>query len=175
MFAGTVRSNLDVGLEPVTEREMTATLALAGASGDAVYDLEHEIKESGRNLSGGQRQRLAVARSLIGAPPILVLDEPTAFLDAEAARRLDRTLIDLARERLLIMVSHNLSATRSAAMIVVLDEGRIAGIGRHDELRATCAVYRELWHSHMESLGIEPSRSPDGAQRNPGLSLTSDR
>ena len=154
LFAGTVRSNLDVGLEQVTERDMAATLSLAGASRDAVYELDHEIKEAGRNLSGGQRQRLAVARSLIGAPPILVLDEPTAFLDAEAARRLDRTLIELARERLLIMVSHNLSATRPAAMIVVLDEGRIAGIGRHDELLTTCAAYRELWQSHVESLGI---------------------
>ena len=155
LFAGTVRSNLDVGLKPVTERETADALSLAGATQDAVYALDREIKEAGRNLSGGQRQRLAVARSLIGTPPILVLDEPTAFLDAEAARRLDRTLVALAAERLLIMVSHNLSATRSAAMIVVLEKGKVAGVGRHGELLATCDAYRELWQSHMESLGIE--------------------
>ena len=131
---------------------MLAALRTAGATVSET-ELSKEIFEAGRNLSGGQRQRIAIARSLIGSPSVIVLDEPTAFLDAEAARNLDQSLLRLADDRLLLMVSHNLSATKNASQIIVLKEGRTSEIGTHAQLLETSDEYRLLWEQHLSNLG----------------------
>jgi len=152
LLSGTIFSNLDVGLSARTSSDMLAALRIAGAAVSET-ELSKEIFEAGRNLSGGQRQRIAIARSLIGSPSVIVLDEPTAFLDAEAARNLDQSLLRLADDRLLLMVSHNLSATKNASQIIVLKEGRTSEIGTHAQLLETSDEYRLLWEQHLSNLG----------------------
>jgi ABC-type bacteriocin/lantibiotic exporter with double-glycine peptidase domain len=158
LFSGTIRSNLDIGLAPKDDAAIERALGAARAAtmveglGQA---LDSEVKEHPRNLSGGQRQRLAVARSLVSDPPILIMDEPTAFLDAEAALALEKNILSLADRRLLFFVSHNMSVMRRASLILVLDEGRLVGQGTHKTLIAECPVYRSLWRDHAEAHALE--------------------
>jgi len=95
-------------------------------------------------LSGGQRQRLAIARALFKNPPILVLDEATSALDTESERLVQQALSNLMRGRTTLVIAHRLSTVRSADKIVVLDQGAIAEIGRHEELLARRGLYRHL-------------------------------
>ncbi|MGE0423039.1 MAG: ATP-binding cassette domain-containing protein, partial [Reyranellaceae bacterium] len=107
--------------------------------------------EGARNLSGGQRQRLIVARALYRDPPFLILDEPTAFLDPEAALALERNLAALGRDRLVLLVTHHLTATMDADRILVMDEGRVVGEGTHEQLLTTCPTYATLWDDYHRS------------------------
>ena len=155
LFSGSVRDNVSLGFDAVTERQVREALAFADALPfvEAMPGgLDAEVTEHGRNLSGGQRQRLSVARAVVRDPQIVFLDEPTAFLDAEAAVRLEQRLTSWGRGRLLILVSHHLAATRTADRILVLDQGRLVGQGRHDELLRTCTVYKTLWREYVRSL-----------------------
>ena len=95
-------------------------------------------------LSGGERQRLAIARTLLAAPPILLLDEPTSNLDARNEVALRQAIDAVAEQRTLLIVAHRLSTVVDADQIVVLDEGRVVAVGRHEELTGTSELYREL-------------------------------
>lgn len=120
--------------------------------------LDAELEENGRNLSGGQRQRLAVARAVVRDPRLVLLDEPTAFLDAEAAVALEKRLAAWGQDRLLILVTHHLAAARNADAILVLDQGRLVGFGAHTRLLAGCAPYAALWSDYSRSMEGESSR-----------------
>ena len=100
------------------------------------------------NLSGGQRQRLAIARALLRDPAILILDEATSALDPESEAAVQRNLDRIAHRRTTIVISHRLSMVRPADLIIVLDQGRVVGAGRHDALLRTCPLYAGLW-SHQ--------------------------
>ncbi|SMF57014.1 ATP-binding cassette, subfamily B [Tistlia consotensis] len=158
LFSGTVRENLCVG-RPAGDATLRRALRFAGALElvEALPGgLDAALSEGGRSLSGGQRQRLSVARAVVRDPCIALLDEPTAFLDAEAAVELERRLADWGRERLLILVTHHLAAARHAERILVLDEGRLVGDGRHDDLAAAVPAYATLWRDYLRSLDSEP-------------------
>jgi ABC-type multidrug transport system fused ATPase/permease subunit len=114
--------------------------------------LDAELEENGRNLSSGQRQRLAVARAVVRDPRLVLLDEPTAFLDAEAAVALEKRLAAWGQDRLLILVTHHLAAARNADAILVLDQGRLVGFGAHTTLLADCAPYAALWSDYSRSM-----------------------
>jgi ATP-binding cassette subfamily B protein len=117
------------------------------------------LGERGQGLSGGQRQRLAIARALVTAPTLLVLDEATSHLDALTEARLHENLRAEARTR--IMIAHRLSTVRDADIIVVLDNGRIVERGRHDELLALGGAYTELVNSQLRD-HEEPTPQPRG-------------
>jgi ATP-binding cassette, subfamily B, bacterial MsbA len=110
------------------------------------------VGERGVRLSGGQRQRLAIARAFLKDPPILILDEATSDLDAESEFMVQQALADLMQHRTVLVIAHRLATVRNADRIVVVHEGRIAEIGRHDELIARDGVYRRLYALQMEGV-----------------------
>ncbi len=155
LFSGTVRDNVAAGMAAADDARVRDALAFAGALDfvdTMAGGLDAEIEENGRNLSGGQRQRLAIARAVVRDPRLVLLDEPTAFLDAEAAVALEQRLATWGRGRLLILVTHHLAAARSADAILVLDNGRLAGHGSHAALLRDCKPYATLWSDYVRSM-----------------------
>jgi ABC-type bacteriocin/lantibiotic exporter with double-glycine peptidase domain len=155
LFSGTIRDNIAAGVEGADDADIRRALSFAGALDfvEAMPEgLAAEVQENGRNFSGGQRQRLAIARAVVRDPRLVLLDEPTAFLDAEAAVALEQRLAAWGRDRLLILVTHHLAAARSADAILVLDQGRLAGHGSHGALLRDCAPYAALWKDYVRSM-----------------------
>lgn len=147
LFQGTIRSNLLWGAGNASEEELLAALKIAQAEDvlAAKGGLDGEIAQEGRNLSGGQRQRLTIARALVRKPEILILDDSSSALDYATDAKLRAALKTLGCT--VFIVSQRASSVRHADKIVVLDDGRAAGIGTHEELLAACSVYREIFRS----------------------------
>jgi ABC-type multidrug transport system fused ATPase/permease subunit len=150
---GTVRENIAFGAEDATEEQIVAAARAAGAH-EFVKTLpdgyDSVLGERGRRLSGGQRQRIAVARALVSEAPVLLLDEPSTGLDVRSKQELVGPLMRLGDERTTIVISHDLLTTQDADHVVVLDGGRVAERGRHDDLLALGGVYAHLWALHRE-------------------------
>lgn len=144
LFKGTIRSNLMWGNESATEEELGAAVRTAQAEDivKAKGGLDGEIAQEGKNLSGGQRQRLTIARALVRKSEILILDDSSSALDYATDARLRAALKGLGATT--FIVSQRTSSVRHADKIVVLDDGKIAGLGTHNELMETCALYREI-------------------------------
>lgn len=148
IFKGTVRDNVAMTAPGVPFSEVVAAARLAGA--DEFVRLlpqgyDTHLDENAANLSGGQRQRLAIARALLNRPPILVFDEATSALDPESESAVQENMAAISSGRTVITVSHRLAALAHSDMIVVLDKGRVAAVGRHDELLRSCPIYGQLW------------------------------
>jgi ABC-type multidrug transport system fused ATPase/permease subunit len=147
VLAGTLRDNLRLTVPEATEEQMMAVLAAVNLTeivGRTPLGLDAQVGEGGVLLSGGERQRLAIARTLLAAPPILLLDEPTSNLDARNEVALRQAIDTVAERRTLLIVAHRLSTVVDADQIVVLDGGRVVAVGRHEELTETSELYREL-------------------------------
>ena len=108
------------------------------------------LEQDGKNLSGGQRQRMTIARALVRKPEILILDDAASALDYATGAALNRALKNTDFSPTVITVSQRVSAIRNADVIAVLDEGRIAGTGTHEQLLESCEVYREICESQHE-------------------------
>ncbi|MGY1770254.1 ABC transporter ATP-binding protein [Blastococcus sp. SYSU D00813] len=147
VLAGTVRDNLLLAAPDADEPELWAVLADVGLTGvvqRSPRGLDVPVGDDGVLLSGGERQRLAIARSLLARPALLLLDEPTASLDARNEELLRRTLAAAAADRALLVVAHRLSTVLDSDRIVVLDGGRVVASGTHGELLDASPLYREL-------------------------------
>ncbi len=148
LFATTIRENIAYARPDATDEEIVAAARLADAH-DFIVALEDgyetKVGERGDTLSGGQRQKIAIARAMVNDPPILILDEPTAHLDATSAAHLNRTLARISAGKTTLRVAHRLSEVRKARRVIVLDQGRIVQYGRHDDLVQQPGWYRDTW------------------------------
>ncbi len=147
LFTLTVADNIRLARPAATQGEVEAAARVAGAHDFVVrlprgYDTW--LGEGGTKLSGGERQKIALARVVLKDAPLLILDEPTAHLDAEAERQVSEALMRAMHGRTTLLVTHRLQLARSADRVVVLVGGRVVDVGRHEELLARCAVYRML-------------------------------
>lgn len=166
LVSGTIRSNLTWRDESATDEELWAALDIAQASEfvrKKPQGLDAPVEAGGMNFSGGQRQRLTIARSLVGSPQVLIMDDSASALDFKT----DAALRHAIRERSVrgaaegglplttVIVSQRVSTVRDADMICVLDHGSVAGLGTHDELYATCQLYREICQSQLRREELE--------------------
>lgn len=152
LFKGTVRDNIRWGKEDASDREIEEALETAQAL-EVVKSRENGLDamifQGGKNLSGGQRQRLTIARALVRKPQILILDDSSSALDFATDARLRKALRERTGGAAIFLVSQRASALRHADQILVLDDGRLAGKGKHEELLETCPVYREICLSQI--------------------------
>ena len=152
LFKGTIRDNLKWRKEDATDEEMLAAVKAAQAL-DVVEKkggLDAEIEQSGRNLSGGQRQRLAIARSLVGNPEILILDDSSSALDFATDAALRKSIKELPNNPTVFIVSQRTSSIQHADLILVLEDGELVGKGTHETLLASCEVYKEIYESQYK-------------------------
>jgi ABC-type multidrug transport system fused ATPase/permease subunit len=156
LFKGSVRENMLWGKKDATDEEIYDALEIAQAR--EIVDrkeggLDYIIEQNGKNLSGGQRQRFTIARALIKKPEILILDDSTSALDFETDSKLRRAIRDMKSSLTVFIVSQRASSIRYADKIIVLDDGKIEGIGTHDYLLRTCEVYKEIYNSQFKKEG----------------------
>lgn len=144
LFKGTVRDNLKWGNDNATDEQLQEAMNLAQITG---IELDREVEQEGRNFSGGQKQRLSIARTLVGKPSVLILDDSSSALDYATDAALRKALRTLSWKPAIFIVSQRASTVQHADMILVLDDGKLVGKGTHDELIKTCDVYKEIYAS----------------------------
>lgn len=148
LFNDTVMENIKYGRQDASVEEIIEAARAANAH-DFIVDLPNGydtfIGDRGHNISGGERQRLSIARALLKNPPILILDEATSQLDTESETLVQAALDKLMKNRTVFVIAHRLSTVRQADKIIVLEDGRIEGVGRHDELLETDGLYKKLY------------------------------
>lgn len=152
LFKGTVRSNLLLADPKASDDELWHALERCRIAGfvRAAGGLDAAVGEEGGNLSGGQRQRLALARALLHDTPAYVFDEATSNVDADSEKAIIEVIHELAREKTVVMISHRLAAVARATRIYVMDDGRVAEAGGHEELLAHGGSYARLWNQQAD-------------------------
>ena len=152
LLSGTVRQNIQWGKKDATDEEIWAALKIAQAAEFVEKlpgQLDYRIEEGAKNLSGGQRQRLTIARALVRKPAILVLDDASSALDFATDAALRQAIARSTDQMTVFIVSQRAGSIRQSDEIIVLDDGRMAGMGRHEELMQNCPVYREICLSQL--------------------------
>lgn len=153
LFAGTIRDNLTFGCPDATEEQIEEALAISQAKefvDTKEGRLDAKIEQGGKNLSGGQRQRLTLARALVPQSDILIMDDSASALDYATDARLRKAIQDMKRKPTVFIVSQRTSSIQNADMILVLDDGKIAGQGTHEQLLKSYNIYREIYETQFK-------------------------
>lgn len=154
LFNDTVRNNIAYGTFEVTKDQVQEAARMAFADHfiqKMPHGYETIVGDRGFRLSGGEKQRLTIARAILKNPPILILDEATSQLDSESERFVQEALDSLMKNRTVIAIAHRLSTIMRADKIVVLEAGKVVGLGKHDELLFTCPLYRRLYETQFST------------------------
>ena len=152
LFKGSIRDNLRWGNEKADDEKLWKALETAQAKDVAAGkpgQLDFELERGGGNLSGGQRQRISIARTLVKEPEILIFDDSFSALDFATEAALRKALHNMERQAAVFIVSQRISAIRNSDIIIVLDNGVMAGKGSHEELMNSCETYREIYYSQF--------------------------
>lgn len=158
LFKGTLRENMRWGKEDASDEEIYRALDIAQAREfveEKGQGLELMIQAGGKNLSGGQRQRLTIARALVRRPEILIMDDSASALDFATDARLRRAIKEETGDMTVFLVSQRASTIQNADQIIVLEDGRMAGLGRHEELLKSCEIYREICLSQLSEKEVQ--------------------
>ena len=152
LFDDTIRENIRIGRISATDAEVEAAAKAAGCDG-FIRSLENgydtNVGSAGGHLSGGERQRIAIARAMLKDAPIVILDEATAYIDPENEALIQKAVSKLVDGKTLIIIAHRLSTITDSDNIVVMKDGKISDMGRHEELLKKSALYREMWQAHI--------------------------
>jgi ATP-binding cassette subfamily B protein len=166
MFHDTIRANLHYARPGAGDRELWAALEAAQIR-DLIESLpeglDTVVGDRGYRLSGGERQRLAIARLLLKAPAIVVLDEATAHLDSESEQAVQRALDTALEGRTSLVIAHRLSTVRNADRILVVEDGRVVASGTHDALLSEGGLYAHLYRTQFTDTAAASAASPAGA------------
>jgi len=152
LFSGTIKSNLKIGNDFATDEDLRQAAEIAQALEfieEKPQKFDTEIAQGGTNVSGGQKQRLSIARALVKNPDIYIFDESFSALDFRTELKLRRALKEKLKDKTVIIVSQRIATLIHADQIMVLEDGKIAGIGKHEELLKTCETYREIALSQL--------------------------
>jgi ATP-binding cassette subfamily B protein len=153
LFSGSIADNVRYGKDSASEEEVRQALELSqiwSLAEESSEGLERQISQGGMNVSGGQRQRLAIARALVRRAPVYIFDESFSALDYRTERAIREALKTYARDSTVFLVSQRVAPIRHAEQIIVLDDGHVVGIGKHEELMKTCDVYRDIALSQLK-------------------------
>jgi len=154
LFSDTIANNIRYGSLQEISDELVHEAARISYANEYIENLPNKYDEllhqKGVNLSGGQKQRLCIARAIVSDPPILIFDEATSALDTESEKKVQQAIDQATQNRTVLVIAHRLSTVLSVDKIVVLDKGKIVGIGKHDELLKTCQRYQTLYRLQFE-------------------------
>ena len=153
LFNMTVRENIRIGRADATDAEVEEAARHSGCH-EFILELENGydtvVGTSGGHLSGGERQRISIARAMLKAAPIIILDEATAYTDPENEAVIQRSISKLTEGKTLIVIAHRLSTITAADCIYVIKDGAVADSGTHDELLSHHGLYETMWNAHIE-------------------------
>ena len=158
LFSGTIRDNLRWGDENATDQEMEIACRMACADefiSRMPDGYDTHIEQGGTNVSGGQKQRLCIARAILRKPKVLILDDSTSAVDTATDAKIRAALKEALPGSTKLIIAQRISSVMDADVILVLDDGKISGMGTHEQLMASNQIYREVYQSQQEGVSID--------------------
>lgn len=153
LFSGSIKENLRWGNENATDEELKEACKLAQADefiNALPQGYDTHIEQGGTNVSGGQKQRLCIARALLKKPKVLILDDSTSAVDTRTDALIQRPFASYIPDTTKIIIAQRISSVQHADLILVMDDGKIAAMGKHEDLVKNCGIYREIFHSQQK-------------------------